>query len=186
MENSKVIDYRALKLEDVYTFKNWGKHDSILYLDYNFCEDSKEEMKEWYDWKTSSPLSKYFAVMLNDKVIGFVSIKKVNRINKSGTLGIVLDPNYINMGIGKAILKKFFKDLKDVGFRKIILYVAAFNKRAINLYTKLGFRKVSKKLMPFTNGKLSEDDPEFIENRDSFKIILNKPFFYAYKMKLYL
>lgn len=186
MKKNGLLNYRPLKLEDVYTFKNWGHHDSILYYDYNFCQDSKSEMLAWYNWKTKKPFSKYFAITIDEKPIGFLSLKKINKILKSATLGIVIDPNYINMKIGTKILNKFFKDLEQKGYLKIYLYVASFNKRAIHLYENLGFKRVQTKLMAFQNGKITEDDPQFVENKECFKKVLNKTFFYAYKMELHL
>lgn len=39
MENFSELSFRKMKLEDVFTFRNWGRHDSKLFLEYNFLEE---------------------------------------------------------------------------------------------------------------------------------------------------
>ena len=75
---------------------------------------------------------------------------------------------------------------KDREFKKIILFVADYNKRAIRVYESLGFKEKYKFLMLFQNGEYDKDNEDFIENKSSFKIILNKTFNYATKMELNL
>lgn len=186
MDNLSYLSFRKMELEDVFTFKNWARHDSILFLDYNFIEESEKEVVDWFNWKTKKPMSEYYVALFKDKIIGYMSFKNINKILKTAELGIVLDPNYINKGLGKDILKKFLDYAKDRGFKKIILFVADYNKRAIRVYESLGFKEKYKFLMLFQNGEYDKDNEDFIENKSSFKIILNKTFNYATKMELNL
>ncbi len=116
MENFSALTFRKMTLEDVFTFRNWGRHDSILFLEYNFLEERE-------------------------------------------------------------------KDIED-GFRKIILFAATYNERAIKVYESLGFKEKNKFLMRFTNGNYDENNPDFKEHRESFKIIFNRTYNYAIKMEL--
>ena len=184
MENNPKLSFRKMNLRDVFTFRNWGRNDSPLFLEYNFIEESEEDIIEWFKWKTKRPLSEYFVIESDERIIGYLSLKNINKILKKAELGVVLDPNYINQGIGKKILGLFLTYLKDRGFKKIILFVADYNKRAKRCYEGLGFKKSYSFLMKFPNGAYDENIPDFYENKSSFKIILNRTFNYATKMDL--
>ncbi|NMW85689.1 GNAT family N-acetyltransferase [Peptoniphilus sp. AGMB00490] len=184
MENFSALSFRKMEVEDVFTFRNWGKHNSILFLEYNFIEEGEENIIDWYNWKTKRPFSEYYVILLEEKIIGYLSLKNINIFLKRGELGIVLDPNYINKGIGKKILKIFLDYLKNRNFKKIILLVADYNKRARKVYKSLGFTKKYKFLMRFTNGEYDENNLDFKNNSESFKIIFNKTFYYSVKMEL--
>lgn len=184
MENFSALTFRKMTLEDVFTFRNWGRHDSILFLEYNFLEEREKDIEDWYRWKTNKAFSEYYVVLLEEKIIGYLSLKNISKFLKRGVLGVVLDPNYINRGIGKKILKIFLDDLKKRGFRKIILFAATYNERAIKVYESLGFKEKNKFLMRFTNGNYDENNPDFKEHSESFKIIFNRTYNYAIKMEL--
>ena len=104
MLKSKNFSYRKMKLEDVYDFKKWGRHNTPLLDDYNFYEDTDTELKDWYNWKTQNPNSMYFSILKDDFAIGYISFKYFNKIMKPATLGIVLDPSIMNNGYGTEIL----------------------------------------------------------------------------------
>lgn len=184
MENFSALTFRKMILEDVFTFRNWGRHDSILFLEYNFLEEREKDIEDWYRWKTNKAFSEYYVVLLEEKIIGYLSLKNISKFLKRGVLGVVLDPSYINRGIGKKILRIFLDDLKKRGFRKIILFAATYNERAIKVYESLGFKEKNKFLMRFTNGNYDENNPDFKEHRESFKIIFNRTYNYAIKMEL--
>ena len=184
MENFSALTFRKMTLEDAFTFRNWGRHDSILFLEYNFLEEREKDIEDWYRWKTNKAFSEYYVVLLEEKIIGYLSLKNISKFLKRGVLGVVLDPSYINRGIGKKILKIFLDDLKKRGFRKIILFAATYNERAIKVYESLGFKEKNKFLMRFTNGNYDENNPDFKKHRDSFKIIFNRTYNYAIKMEL--
>ncbi|MGO1580534.1 MAG: GNAT family N-acetyltransferase [Peptoniphilaceae bacterium] len=181
---SDKLSFDIMTLDDVYEFKNWSKHKSNLYQDYNFEETTDQEILEWYNWKNRKN-SKYYTIFLDNKPIGYISFKKLNKIKKSAILGLVIDPGKIEKGYGKEALRImldfYFNKFK---FVKIFLLVARYNKRAINLYEKFGFKKYSSSIMVYPNGKLDKNSLDYIENKDSFINIMGKLFFYADKMVL--
>ena len=184
MENFSTLSFRKMQVEDVFTFRNWGRHDSILFLEYNFLEEREKDIIDWYKWKSNRAFSEYYVVLLEEKIIGYLSLKNINFFLKRGELGIVLDPSYINRGLGKKILKLFLDYLKKRKFKKIILFAASYNDRAIKVYKSLGFKEKYKFLMRFTNGDYDEENPDFKNHSSSFKIIFKRTFNYAIKMEL--
>ena len=101
------------------------------------------------------------------------------------TLGIVLDPNQINKGYGTEILKVFldyyFNEMKML---KMELEVSSFNKRAYNVYKKLGFIEEGYYLDEFCNPYIDKKDPYFIEAKSSFVIDGKKIYNYIHRMVL--
>lgn len=56
MENFSALTFRKMTLEDVFTFRNWGSHDSILFLEYNFLE-KRENSTIWAAVNSSMAVS---------------------------------------------------------------------------------------------------------------------------------
>lgn len=185
MFKGNIVTLRELRLKDVYTFKNWSKHTSQLFLDYNFYEIEKEDIEKWYTWKTSSPFSIYYVILKEEKPVGYISFKNISNIFKCASLGIVLNPACMDRGYGtdalKTMLKYYFNDLN---FKRINLKVASYNKWAINLYSKIGFVKKRTTLMPFPNGDFDINNEDFSGNKDCFKKFFGKTFFYAFNMDI--
>lgn len=180
------IKIQPMKLEHVFKMRNWGFHTNPLLFDYNLPELTDGELKQWYIYKTRSFSRKYYSVFNELGIlIGYFGIKNIRRILREATLGIALDPNYVNMGYGSEILtiylEYFFHNMK---MRTMYLEVAKFNKRAINCYRKVGFRIVDKYLGEFFNQNLNLDNPYYLKVEDAFVIQGGKIYNYIYKMKI--
>ena len=180
---SKRLSYRLMSPEDVNAFKNWGRHKSSLYDDYNFYEESPEEILNWYSWKTAR--GKYFTVFLKGDPIGYISFKNIRRLTGSSVLGLVFNPDLVGKAYGEetlvTMLDNYFNKWR---FKKIYLRVAAYNKRALALYKKLGFSKYASFMQSYPNDEPDPYDPEYLENKESFFKIFGKTFFYGDKMVL--
>ena len=95
------ISLKPIQLKHVYQMKNWGLHKNTLLFDYNLPSLTDEEIEEWYEYKTASIRRKYYSIFNEQNIlIGYLGIKNIRRILREATLGIVLDPNYVNMGYG--------------------------------------------------------------------------------------
>ena len=114
-----------------------------------------------------------------------MGIKNIKIFRRMSTLGIVLDPNQINKGYGTEILKVFldyyFNEMKML---KMELEVSSFNKRAYNVYKKLGFIEEGYYLDEFCNPYIDKKDPYFIEAKSSFVIDGKKIYNYIHRMVL--
>lgn len=134
------IRLKRLDLDDIKKMMNWGTNEDILFADYNFPQLSESEQKMWYGRKNQHGRKCYSIFNKENRLIGYIALRKLNYLDKSGEIGIVIDPKYHNMNYGtEAItlfLKWFFEEFK---FHKLNLIVAAYNKRAIRCYEKIGF-----------------------------------------------
>lgn len=91
----------------------------------------------------------YQIAMLNNQVVGYLTYKD----NKKGydIIQIGVDPNYQRQGIATKLMDK-------INDKPIVLEVNANNTKAVNLYYKLGFKKVV-------------DLPNYYKNDDGIRMI---------------
>ncbi len=78
------------------------------------------------------------------KVIGHISLGRIDRENKSARIGKVLvgDQNVRGKGIGQQMMKEVLRIAFDeLGLHRVTLGVFDFNKSAIACYEKIGFKK---------------------------------------------
>lgn len=100
---------------------------------------------------------KFAIVTLNDnKLIGTISLEKLDFINRTGTLGIFIrDKDYRNKGYGTESINLVL----DYGFNylnlnNINLELMGFNERALACYKKCGFKEYGRRRKcRFVNGK---------------------------------
>ncbi len=188
MENikGKKIKITLFKLEDALQMRKWGSHDNPLFSDYNFPLEDYSEIREWYNAKIFGINKKYYSVYNEEnKFIGYLGIKNIRKILKEATLGIVFDPNYINKGYGTETLRTFLDYYFNVlGMRSLLLEVAKFNKRAMRVYKKNGFKIVDKYLEKYYDQFIDLNNPYFLEEKSSFVIKHGKIYNYIYKMKI--
>ena len=180
------IKLKPIKLEDVYQMRNWGTHKNPLLFDYNLPPWTDWELEEWYKYKTGSIRSKYYSVFNEeDKLIGYIGIKNIRRFFKQATLGIVIDPNYVNMGYGTEIIQTYlYYFFNEMNMKTMYLEVAKFNKRAMKCYEKCGFSVVTMYSDEFFDQNLNLEDPYYLDEKSSFVIKNGKIYNYIYKMKI--
>ena len=104
-----------------------------------------------------SPEATFVIVTLDeDKMIGTVSLEKIDHQNRNAVLGIFIgDKNYRNNGYGTEAIKLIL----DYGFNylnlnNIKLDLMEFNERALKCYKKCGFKEYGRRRKcKFVNGK---------------------------------
>lgn len=176
---------RPLILEDVFQMEKWGVHETPLLADYNFPNMSDSEKRRWYRIKTFNLFNKYYGILLEGRLIGYMGIKNIKRIRKEATLGIVFDPNFIDKGYGTKTLEIFLDYyFHHMNMKVIYLEVSKFNDRAMRVYEKVGFKITSYYCEEFFNQRLGLKDPHYLEVKSSFVIVGQKLYNYIYRMKL--
>jgi RimJ/RimL family protein N-acetyltransferase len=94
--------------------------------------------KNWF--LTTKP--DYWMLLNEDNVIGYFRLSNYSSINKNIYIGADIAPEYVGKGFAKPSYILFMDFLfKTYNLHKINLEVLSTNTRAINLYTKLGFKK---------------------------------------------
>lgn len=180
------ITIKPLEVIDVFHMRYWGKHENLLLEDYDFPFYTDDEIKRWYKAKTKSIFNKYYAIRNQEGfLIGYLGIKDIRYILRSSTLGIVLDPNYVDQGYGTEILETFLEHyFTKMKMRRMFLEVAEFNSRAYRVYEKIGFVSIAYYLDEFHNHRLNLYDKNYLVSKSSFVITKKKIYNYIYKMKL--
>lgn len=107
----------------------------------DYLHDSRrftlEESLEWF--KTTKP--DYWAIILNDQMIGYFRISNHSKQNENLYIGCDLHKGWRGKGLGYQAYLQFVPFLFETyGLHKISLEVLATNIRALNLYKRLGFK----------------------------------------------
>ena len=156
-----------------------------IFIGYNYNKLTENESKYWFVSKQKMFNSKYFSINLEDKMIGYIGVKEINSIKKSGKLGIVFDPNFISKGYGKRAMEIFldyyFNNLK---MKKMTLEVNSWNIRALNLYRYFGFEIYKENFQYFENQNLDLNDEKYSKFKEDFKIENTNIYSRIYFMKL--
>lgn len=166
-------------------FKNFTPYSDILLTDYNLCFLDKFEFKQWLG-NIKNKKNKYFSICLkeeNYRLIGYVAVKKNNSFRGYYELAISLDAKYSSNGYGfnalKLFLDYYFRNIDNI----IWLNVNSFNKRAIAMYEKIGFGKVSEFYGEFEVQNFHKTDAYEL-NKEEFMLKNNVLYTKIFSMKL--
>lgn len=182
----KNVFLRSLRLSDVEDMVNWSFHDDELFYDYNFPYLDEHERLLWYELKTKKNKRCFCIFNRSSILVGYIAIRNVRVLFKSAEMGIVFDPDYVNKGYGtdaiKTLLKWYFNTL---GYRKLILSVAAYNERAIRAYKKVGFQTYHTYYDQFMNPIINPlEDDRYMDIRKYFRKKGNNIQVLHYKMQI--
>ena len=173
------IKIKKFEKNDLKNFKNFSAYDDILLTDYNLCFLKESEIKKW-EKKIKSKKNYYFAVFLNEIMIGYIGISRISFLNSNYELSLSLDEKYCSKGYGFKSLRLFLEYyFENFDKYSIWLNVNAFNQRAIKLYEKIGFEKISEFLGDFEVQRMQklkryEETKEYFEEKND--IIYSKIF----------
>lgn len=143
--------------EDAEIFVNWlNDFDVTDYLGRSGQIVTLEGEKEYLENVDNSNVSFFIVTLEEDKLIGTISLEKINNINRTATLGIFIgNKEYLSKGFGTEAINLIL----DYGFNylnlnAINLNVMEFNPRAIKCYEKCGFKQYGRRRKcRFINGK---------------------------------
>ncbi|WP_202710285.1 GNAT family N-acetyltransferase [Sporosalibacterium faouarense] len=127
-----------------------------------------EEEEKFISSSLSSDNEAFIITEVNGKIAGSCTLKisALKRERHKGTLGIALQEDFWGLGIGTKLMETVINWGKTKRLIKISLKVDTSNRRAINLYNKMGFE---------VEGKLLKD-----------KVLKNGSYKNSYEMALFL
>lgn len=144
----------------MYKFREITQEEALVIADewhyenpYSFydIQADQEDYEEFINPDTRE--NTYVAFNEENELIGYIAFS----VNDSIEIGLGLNPNYTGKGFGKIFLMEAISFISSYypSLNKYSLKVAAFNKRAIEVYKRCGFKEVDT-LMMATNGSVYE------------------------------
>lgn len=138
----------------------WNNFNEVveegLYLPVLFPVKSRFEKQSWYNSLQKDREICIVAVHPNLKnpynVLGQCEISSLDwdAATHVGSLGVIVQKNYRNLGVGFHIIDMAIRESKNLNKKeKIILSCFSSNKRALNLYEKMGFNIIGKREKQF-------------------------------------
>ncbi|AEH50746.1 GNAT family N-acetyltransferase [Pseudothermotoga thermarum] len=141
--NGEKIRLRPIEMSDLDRLLNINDSDIRANLALVFPLNRIRE-EEWIRSLYSEDRNIVFAVEPIDetKLIGTVGLHSINWVNRTAEFGIAItDKNYWNKGLGtEATLLILRYGFLTLNLHRISLHVYEYNKRAIHVYEKCGFK----------------------------------------------
>ncbi|WP_156292012.1 GNAT family N-acetyltransferase [Oceanobacillus salinisoli] len=103
----------------------------------------------------------YVVFEVEGNVVGFLVFNRYEhiRLHHAGSMGMGIREEYTNQGIGTKLIEYLIDWAKQKNLEKICLGVISVNKRAINVYRRLGFIEEGrqKKQIKYEDGSYGDD-----------------------------
>lgn len=130
---------------EIFTFFNKLIEEDTYILRFAHEKVTLAGEKDWLS-KSLKKVKKKEAVLLEayveQQLVGQIEVRKgVFRKRYIGTLHLGVDRDFRGEGIGEALMNAVEDEAKEIGVKVIELQVFGENDPAINLYTKLGYKK---------------------------------------------
>lgn len=145
IRNATVKEINSIvALQKEFTLYSRG-HDVFLVPAENYAAEQAAETKKAFEKKNML----IHVAETNDTIIGYLigAIKQRPqwRINRIGhVLEVFVSRSHRGKGIGKALMEKFFDEIKKQGVEYVDLSVYVNNHEALDFYKKLGFEEYKK------------------------------------------
>ncbi|GIV97640.1 MAG: N-acetyltransferase [Herpetosiphonaceae bacterium] len=132
------LKIRPWERRDYYAMDRWPPFTEALSLIWNLPQAVSAGRGSW----PKPDIRRAYAVENHDgQLIGRISLREIDRARGSARLGISFGSPYVGQGLGTEALSHFLDAyFGPLGFRVMVLDVAAPNVRAVRSYQKLGFR----------------------------------------------
>lgn len=150
---------RTLAKKDLKKSLMWLKDPFVnMYLSHNFRDYTEEQELKWFEFVQNSNNDVVFAIedKGSSQYIGNCALHKIDWEKKKCEMGIVIgDKDYWNKGYGSDVVKTIAKfAFYKLNLKSIHLNVYRYNRRAIKVYRKCGFKLTGvERKNHFYNGK---------------------------------
>jgi len=136
------VTIRPLRKVDLDIMSTWEPFEDPIERLFDWPARTPEENSMWYAGLVSDKTRVYYGVENEyHDLIGRVSLREI--AGRSARLGIGFGTHYVGRGYGTEALRVFLGYcFEELGFDRIVLDVAAINRRAIRCYERCGFKYV--------------------------------------------
>lgn len=147
-------EIKEVQMENNLVIEKMSQTDSLEIADkwkypapYNFY-DMTEDLEDYEEIISSTKRGDhYFSMKQNGVLVGFLSVYPCENNQKEIEFGIGLRPDLTGKGNGKAYTELALSYIEQkLAPDRIWLSVAEFNKRAIKVYERIGFKEEYKKM----------------------------------------
>ncbi len=140
MPKNSSSEFRMMKMVDAKQLLCWAESEDMRYEHYTFTDYNIDDIQNWYFIKQKMIKRKLYAFFVDAVLVGFITLKKINFIQRTAEIGLAIDPAKRSRGYGEAMLRAMLEHVYlKFPIDTIYLEVADFNFRARRLYEKLGF-----------------------------------------------
>lgn len=141
------IRIRAVCASDVECLLRWRNDKEIFrYLGGGYNPVTKEKQTEIVNAMikdNAEGKARRYIIENSGEKIGFVGLYDINKLNATCEFGIYIgEKKEWGKGYAKQAYRLAEKEAKDLGIRKIKLYVVRENVSAVKMYEKLHFREI--------------------------------------------
>ena len=160
---------------ELYLLKKWQNDIDIKYplMGFRFPIQTKS-VEDWLEGiRQNNGINRIvYGIKSNDHSIGMISLHQIDYVNSKAMLGIyIAEKKEQNKGLGSKATKLMLDfAFNGMGLNRVGLEVLGSNKKAINLYKKIGFIKEGIKRSAFFQDGSFEDIEIMSILRNEFKI----------------
>jgi UDP-4-amino-4,6-dideoxy-N-acetyl-beta-L-altrosamine N-acetyltransferase len=136
---------RAIERSDIIKIRDWnyGPQASDVYN--SRFPISEQEQYNWFHRQRKDASKKKFMILVkkNRKPIGMLGLMDIDQINKCCEIGILIgEKEYLGKGYAQDAMQAMLEFLfQEMNFNCVYLYVFQTNKKAIQFFKRVGFKK---------------------------------------------
>jgi RimJ/RimL family protein N-acetyltransferase len=166
------VNIRPLTRADLDAMAAWRPFDDPLFEEANWMYHSPQKLERWYAHYSQDPRRLLYAIVGGgEQLVGCLTLREIDG-RRSARLGITLGADFVDQGYGTEALALFLGYFfEELGFQKMVLDVAAYNRRAMRVYERLHFEKVGQRERPAGSRKALAflREPRYAEVRRFFR-----------------
>jgi diamine N-acetyltransferase len=135
------LKLRPLEREDLRFVHELDNNETVMHYWFEEPYEAFEELSDLYQKHIHDQSERRFIVELEKKSVGLVELVEINHIHRRAEFQIIISPDYQGKGFATLASKLAMEyAFKTLNLNKLYLVVDSENKRAINVYSKLGFK----------------------------------------------
>ena len=137
---------RKLEMKDAELMLEWMHDDDVVAdLGTNFMEKQIDDCEKFIESSSNEEKDLHRAIVdENDIYMGTVSLKHIDKVNKTAEFAITIRSIAMGKGYSKYGMNEILRfGVEEIGLREIYWCVSMKNVRAVRFYDKNGYSRVS-------------------------------------------